>query len=140
MYLFLWNQTISYTITYTHSNFTIAGGGAYYYAKKSINADRANRYEGELRRKSQLAAQEAEYRRNQVLHQHAQVPTDDPSLKRANLLRQTPRDDTGSPSTEAQRDPAATRHEPFTEAERVLEKGKYEAAEPFRPPKGNRFS
>ena len=92
-------------------------GGAYYFAKKSINNDRQSRFENELKRKAKLAAQESEYRRFS-----------------------SPRDDTHSPSTEAQRDPAATRHEPSSEAERVLEKGKYEAAEPFRPPKGNRFS
>ncbi|BDD58752.1 hypothetical protein MPDQ_008019 [Monascus purpureus] len=115
----------------------VAGGGAYYYAKKSINADRSARYESEIKRKAQLAAQEAEFRRKS-----AQIPkpTDDPSLKRANLAQQAPRDDTASPSTEAARDPAPTRHDPLTETERVSEKGKYEAAEPFRPPKGNRFS
>jgi hypothetical protein len=68
-------------------------------------------------------------------------PTDDPSLKRANMTRfQNAADDVASPSAEASHDPAPTRHEPMTERDRVLEKGKYEAAEPFRPPRGNRFS
>ena len=68
-------------------------------------------------------------------------PADDPSLKRANMTRfQNATDDVASPSAEASHDPAPTRHEPMTETDRVLEKGKYEAAEPFRPPRGNRFS
>lgn len=83
-------------------------------------------------------AQESEYRR-QTSHQPIS-PADDPSLQRANLTRHSARDDDmASPSTEAARDPAPTRHEPDTETERVLEKGKYETAEPYRPPKGNRF-
>ena len=49
-------------------------------------------------------------------------------------------DDFGSPSEQAGRDPAPTRHEPDIEAQRGLENGKYEAAETFRPRKGNRFS
>jgi hypothetical protein len=68
-------------------------------------------------------------------------PADDPSLKRANMTRfQNATDDVASPSAEASHDPAPTRHEPMTENDRVSEKGKYEAAEPFRPPRGNRFS
>ena len=55
----------------------------------------------------------------------AAAPADDASL---------------TPSVEASSDPAATRHEPLTENDRVLEKSKYEAAAPFRPPSGNRFS
>lgn len=69
------------------------------------------------------------------------TPTNDASLKRANLARvQNAADDVASPSAEASHDPAATRHEPLTDNDRVLEKGKYEATEPFRPPRGNRFS
>lgn len=69
------------------------------------------------------------------------TPADDASLKRANLARaQNAADDVASPSVEASHDPAPTRHEPLTEGDRVLEKSKYEAAEPFRPPPGNRFS
>ncbi|PYI12248.1 hypothetical protein BO78DRAFT_301930, partial [Aspergillus sclerotiicarbonarius CBS 121057] len=118
----------------------VAGGGAYYFAKKSINADRANRYEAEVKRKAHLAAMEAEHRRQTVLTNPAPNPSEDPSLKRANLARlNSASDDVASPSAEASHDPAPTRHEPETEAEQVLEKSKYEATQPFRPPRGNRL-
>ncbi|RAL01927.1 uncharacterized protein BO80DRAFT_379937 [Aspergillus ibericus CBS 121593] len=119
----------------------VAGGGAYYFAKKSINADRANRYEAEVKRKAQLAAMEAEHRRQTSLNNATPNPSEDPSLKRANLARlNSASDDVASPSSEASHDPAPTRHEPETEAERELEKSKYEATQPFRPPRGNRLS
>lgn len=70
-----------------------------------------------------MAALENEHRRRGTLHQSRPNATDDLS-----------------PSSQASQDPAATRHEPETEAERVLEKSKYETAQPFRPPRGNRFS
>jgi len=49
-------------------------------------------------------------------------------------------DHSGSPSQEATLDPAPTRHAPDTEGQRILEKSKYEATEPFRAKKGDRFS
>lgn len=118
-----------------------AGGGAYYFAKQSINADRAMRFEQEKKRKSQQAALEAEDRRRAAAPApQSSSPSDDASLKRANMMRfQNAADDVASPSSEASHDPAPTRHEPETEAERVLEKSKYETAAPFRPPKGNRL-
>lgn len=121
----------------------LAGGGAYYFAKQSINADRAHRFEAETKRKAQMKLMEDEHRRQASLNAPAATPTpgDDASLKRANMARfQNAADDVASPSTEVSHDPAPTRHEPLTENDRVLEKGKYEAAEPFRPPRGNRFS
>ncbi|KAJ5689283.1 hypothetical protein N7462_003675 [Penicillium macrosclerotiorum] len=118
-----------------------AGGGAYYFAKQSINADRAARFEAESKRKAELKNMEVEHRRQAVLAGPTPNPNDDASLKRANMTRfQNAADDVASPSAEASHDPAPTRHEPMTENDRVLEKGKYEAAEPFRPPRGNRFS
>ncbi|KAE8355765.1 hypothetical protein BDV28DRAFT_128333 [Aspergillus coremiiformis] len=119
----------------------VAGGGAYYFAKKSINADRAARYEAETKRKAKLAEMEAEHRRQSVLNKRALTPAEPPSLKRPNMAQfQSAADDVASPSAEAGHDPAPTRHEPESEADRVLEKGKYEAAQPFRPPRGDRFS
>jgi hypothetical protein len=105
----------------------IAGGGAYYFAKKSITADRAARHEVDVKRKARLAAMEVEDRRLQAS-----------SSQRSNIT--LGRDDVASPSAEAGQDPAPTRHEPETEREKMLEKSKYEAAETFRPPRGNRFS
>ena len=49
-------------------------------------------------------------------------------------------DSTGSPSSEANNDPAPTRHAPQTEAQRLQEKSKFEASEPYRTRKGDRFS
>lgn len=118
-----------------------AGGGAYYFAKQSINADRQARFESEMKRKAQLKAMENDHKRQAAMTAPTTDPTDDASLKRANMTRfQNAADDVASPSAEASHDPAPTRHEPMTENDRVLEKGKYEAAEPFRPPRGNRFS
>jgi hypothetical protein len=84
---------------------------------------------------------EAEHRLQRAQNPQSANPADDASLKRANMTRfQSAADDVASPSSEASHDPAATRHEPETEEERVLEKSKYETAAPYRPPKGNRFS
>lgn len=49
-------------------------------------------------------------------------------------------DHSGSPSQEATTDPAPTRHAPESEGQRVREKSKYEASEPYRAKKGDRFS
>ncbi|EEA24245.1 hypothetical protein TMatcc_007321 [Talaromyces marneffei ATCC 18224] len=123
----------------------VAGGGAYYFAKKSVNADRAARYEADMRRKTQLAAIEAEDRRRAAASgppQETRKPTDDPSLQRANAgaVSYNARDDVASPSREAGQDPAPTRHEPETDEQGLREKSKYEATQTFRPPRGNRFS
>ncbi|KAJ5379484.1 hypothetical protein N7509_012603 [Penicillium cosmopolitanum] len=126
-----------------NSNFPpfTAGGGAYYFAKQSVNADRQARFEADMKRKAQLKAMENDHKRQAAMTAPAPDPTDDASLKRANMTRfQNAADDVASPSAEASHDPAPTRHEPMTENDRVLEKGKYEAAQPYRPPSGNRFS
>jgi hypothetical protein len=49
-------------------------------------------------------------------------------------------DVSGSPSQEANTDPAPTRHAPESDTQRVLEKSKYEASEPYKARKGDRFS
>ncbi|KAK0130201.1 hypothetical protein ONS96_000725 [Cadophora gregata f. sp. sojae] len=103
----------------------VAGGGAYYFAKKSINADRATRFEAEQRR-----------RRIQESLEYSATAT-----SKAGTNGGPPRaDSSGSPSQEATLDPAPTRHAPDTEGQRVREKSKYETAEPFRSRKGDRFS
>ncbi|KAI9722941.1 MAG: hypothetical protein M1812_001390 [Candelaria pacifica] len=95
----------------------IAGGGAYYFAKKSINADRAERHAEDMRRR----------RMAQSLEGRPQPPRPQSDVA-------------GSPSQEASHDPAPTRHAPENEHQRVREKSKYEASEPFRAKKGDRFS
>ena len=114
----------------------LAGGGAYYFAKKSINADRQARFEADQKRR----------RMQESLEYSPNVPTQPGtsssmggSAKRGNG---TPArsDHSGSPSQEAALDPAPTGHAPDTEGQRIVEKSKYEASEPFRAKKGDRFS
>ncbi|KJR86647.1 uncharacterized protein SPSK_02759 [Sporothrix schenckii 1099-18] len=101
-----------------------AGGIAYYFAKRSINADRQARLSEQRRKKSVIDALEKE-RQNASPQSAAAARTDT----------------VGSPSQESSSaDPAPTRHAPATESQRVLEKSKYEASSPFRSPKGDRFS
>jgi hypothetical protein len=46
----------------------------------------------------------------------------------------------GSPSSEASEDAAPVGHAPETEQQKIRERSKYEAAEPYRSKKGDRFS
>ncbi|KAH8664151.1 hypothetical protein BX600DRAFT_512215 [Xylariales sp. PMI_506] len=108
----------------------VAGGGAYYVAKKQINADRAAKQE-ELRVKRRMI-ESLESQHNV----HSQLGG---SLATGNGT--SPRTDpSGSPSQEASNDPAPTRHAPATEGQRVVEKSKYESTQPFTSRKGDRFS
>ena len=107
-----------------------AGGAAYYFAKKSINADRAARYEVDQRRRQMQESLEYSAR---------PIPSSSGSVAKKN--GGPPRSDhSGSPSQEATMDPAPTRHAPESEGQRVREKSKYETSEPFRSKKGDRFS
>jgi hypothetical protein len=49
-------------------------------------------------------------------------------------------DHAGSPSSEASEDVAAVGHSPETRDQKIRERSKYEAAEPYRSKKGDRFS
>lgn len=96
-----------------------------------------------MKRKAQLKLMEDQDRRHAAIQSAPTQSTtgEDVNSKSAHMTRfQNAADDVASPSAEASHDPAPTRHEPMTENERVAEKGKYEAAAPFRPPRGNRFS
>ncbi|KAK4501781.1 hypothetical protein PRZ48_007590 [Zasmidium cellare] len=99
----------------------VAGGGSYYFAKRSINADREQRALDEERRRQQrerLRVQEAVSRDMAFANSRGQ----DSDASRP------PVSDRPSPSREAAEDPA-----PVTHAEGNASRGKYEAAEPFRP-------
>jgi hypothetical protein len=109
------------------SDLLVAGGGAYYFAKKSINADRQARFEADQRRR----------RMQESLEYSATTSSNYGGTGNGTPARV---DHSGSPSQEANLDPAPTRHAPDTEKQRVLEKSKYEASEPFRARKGDRFS
>ncbi|KAK4622221.1 hypothetical protein CLAFUR4_07379 [Fulvia fulva] len=104
----------------------VAGAGSYYFAKRSINADRDERaHNVELQRqhRERLRAQEAVTR-------EAAIQTSSPVSGNS----ATPGSSIG-PSKDAGQDPAPTGH-----AESELPKGRYEAREPFRSRKGDRFS
>ena len=100
-----------------------AGGGAYYFAKRSINADKKARHEAEMKRR----------RLTESFELNSKAPPPKEKHRKA-------ADPTSSPSTEASHDPASTRHLPKGEAQKTREKPKYEASEPFRARKGDRFS
>ena len=102
---------------------SLAGGGAYFFAKRSINADKKARHEDDMKRR----------RLTESLELSSKAPSPKEKRRRA-------ADHTGSPSTEASHDPAPTRHVLESEAQKAPEKPKYEASEPFRAKKGDRFS
>jgi len=116
----------------------VAGGTAYYLAKQSINADRAARYEADQKRR----------RMTESLEYSSNIPSEPISSSRMggtaakkNRNGSPPMaDSSGSPSQEATLDPAPTRHAPESEGQRVREKSNYEASDPFRAKKGDRFS
>lgn len=109
----------------------LAGAGAYYFAKKSINADRAQRHE-EMQRKKRMM-NSLEYSDNLPAQPASAAGPSGNDAPVSNDLA-------GSPSQEASSDPAPTRHAPTTEDQRVFEKSKYESSTPFKSPKGDRFS
>ena len=114
-----------------------AGGGAYYFAKKSINADRASRFEAEQRRRR---VQESLEYSNNVPSKPTTSSAMGGSAAKSTNGGPARADSSGSPSQEATLDPAPTRHAPESEGQRVREKSKYETAEPFKAKKGDRFS
>jgi hypothetical protein len=111
-----------------------AGAGAYYFAKKSINADRAQRLEETTRKRRMMESLENSNSNN--TSQSSSTSSAAPSSNDVPVSN----DLAGSPSSEASSDPAPTRHAPTTEGQRVFEKSKYESSTPFRSPKGDRFS
>ncbi|KAI5284007.1 hypothetical protein KEM54_001652 [Ascosphaera aggregata] len=132
-----------------------AGGGAYFFAKRSINASRAERHEAVMRAKQEAASKERadmNMANPPAAPSSPSLPTPDPQAKTekesptigaatAASAAADSQDVSGHPSTEIQkRDPAPTRHEPDTIGRGVIEKGKYEAAEEWRSRKGPRLS
>ncbi|KAK5938192.1 hypothetical protein PMZ80_009781 [Knufia obscura] len=116
----------------------VAGGGAYYFAKQQINADRQARYEQEMKKKNRLARLEASG--------YASGPSDaspksKKSAPKAESAASSVRglDHAGSPSSEISEDAAPVGHAPVDNDQRVRERSKYEG-EPYRSKKGDRFS
>lgn len=105
----------------------MAGGGAYYFAKKSIDADKRSKFDA-LRKKKLRNAELEEMDRVKQLHAEQQRSLH----SSANYKGQ---DHAGSPSDEASADPAPTGHR-----ENGMPRSKYEPSEPYRSPKGDRFT
>ncbi|KAF7534989.1 hypothetical protein G7054_g5786 [Neopestalotiopsis clavispora] len=114
----------------------VAGGGAYYFAKQQINADRAQRLEDSRRKRQMIDS--LEHSENVPSHPgSSSTMGSSPATTNGTSPRTDP---SGSPSQEAGTDPAPTRHAPATEGQRVFEKSKYESSTPFKSQKGDRFS
>ncbi|EMC94128.1 hypothetical protein BAUCODRAFT_150335 [Baudoinia panamericana UAMH 10762] len=119
----------------------IAGGGSYYFAKRSVNADRTERAEAEEKRRQlreRMRVQEELSRRSSRVTGTGEGATTGLSnaKRRDNIVLRTGNDNP-SPSQQAEGgDPAPVTHE----QEEMARKGRYEAAEPFRSRKGDRFS
>lgn len=116
-------------------------------AKRSINQDRAAKFEEQRRRKQ--IVESLEYSANVPSR-----PLSSATMGGSGAMGNggvggggaggggpARTDAAGSPSQESSGgDPAPTRHAPTTEAQRVAEKSKYESTTPFRSPKGDRFT
>jgi len=120
----------------------VAGGGAYYFAKRSINADRAARFEADQKKRwRQQQYEDKQYSFNSV-------PTASKSKSRTNeqanpssiLENVKGLDHAGSPSSEISEDAAPVGHAPVDGEQRIREKSKYEAAVPYKSKKGDRLS
>ena len=98
---------------------TVAGAGAYYFAKKSIDADKKTRFEDQQRRRQMAASLE-----NQEMY--SRPPTKRDANKKG--------DNAASPSTEGM-DEAAPASQSKTKS-----RSKYEPTEVYRTRKGDRFS
>lgn len=116
----------------------MAGGGAYYFAKQSINADRAARYNEERTKQERL-------RRIEASMPFSDAPSTKHKKKKVSDADHDPEshsskgmDHAGSPSSEASEDAAPVGH--AADEAPVTQKSKYEAEKPYRSRKGDRFS
>ncbi|KAF2629203.1 hypothetical protein BU25DRAFT_489825 [Macroventuria anomochaeta] len=140
------------SVYYGWATLIAAGGGAYYFAKKSINADRAQKAEADRQKRTRQRQLEqahglhGETSSNPTISPNAVVSSNTTAPRStsdkgalAGQIRREDRahEDSGNPSLQASQDPAATRHAPETEGK---EKSKYEASDVFRSRKGDRFS
>ncbi|KAK3643995.1 hypothetical protein LTR56_009847 [Elasticomyces elasticus] len=111
----------------------VAGAGSYYFAKRSINADREERAQAEEQRRQQrerMRVQEMVSRGTT-----AKAPHNPKRKERA--APATGVAESLDPSQQAEGgDPAPVTHEQAEMAQR----GKYEAAEPYRTRRGDKFS
>jgi hypothetical protein len=155
--------------TNTHNSYgwgtlIVAGGGAYYFAKRSINADRAAKADIDRQKRIRVFQLEQEALNSHTSHQnHSSSSDHNQTSQTEKLLNAAPQsgmgskagagsgiagspgygggaDESGNPSMQASHDPAPTRHEPVDKEQRAREKSKYEASDVYRSRKGDRFS
>ncbi|KAG5927163.1 hypothetical protein E4U42_002539 [Claviceps africana] len=108
----------------------VAGGGAYYFAKREINADRQAKLEAARNKKQALRS-----------GGYAGLEPNSSSTSAYDNNGAPARTDTaGSPSQEPSHDPAATTHAAATGPDNMKEKSKYESPVPYSSRKGDRFS
>ena len=132
----------TYVYRYGWGVLCVAGGGAYYFAKKSINADRAARHEAEFKKQARLRRLEqyASPSGSEQTYSKPKKSKKGPAESEGMAARVKGLDHAGSPSSEASEDVAPVGHSPETLDQKMRERSKYEAAEPYRSKKGNRFS
>jgi hypothetical protein len=112
-------------LTSSTNSWELAGGGAYVFAKRSVNAERNTRHEEDMKRRRLKDSLEAEFL------------SKPPSPKHRHHKAQ---DHASSPSTEASNDPAPSEHPPESTGLKADDGIKYLAAKPYRSKKGDRFS
>ncbi|KAF1962530.1 hypothetical protein CC80DRAFT_589046 [Byssothecium circinans] len=147
------------SVYYGWGTLIVAGGGAYYFAKRSINAERAAKAQADHEKRARQYNLEQQYlhqpQPNPVPQSASSPPQNPPAprsvaselgRRKAETERRVDKDwhegndEAARPSQEASTDPAATRHAPVDEEGKVSEKSKYEASDVFRSRKGDRFS
>ncbi|KAF9691181.1 hypothetical protein EKO04_010916 [Ascochyta lentis] len=153
------------SVYYGWATLIAAGGGAYYFAKKSINADRAQKAEADRAKRARLFELEkvhgVHYTTNTASNTALNATSSNPSIspnavvsssttaaragggtaqgvrREDRVARDQEAGQSPSPSLQASLDPAATRHASPVEG---AEKSKYEASDVYRSRKGDRFS
>lgn len=117
----------------------VAGAGSYYFAKRSINADREERALAEERRRQERDKMRVQQMvsRGAAAGTGSGATTATHSMKRKEHAAIAIEVDNPHPSRQAEGgDPAPVTHDQAQMAMR----GRYEAAEPYRTKKGDRFS
>ncbi|KAK6354626.1 hypothetical protein TWF696_003766 [Orbilia brochopaga] len=108
----------------------VGGGAAYYFAKKSIDADRREKH-------MQRIIAQKKYEELEAIGRGA--TSSSTAAPPASGTTEGARDQLAAQLSEIQ-EPAPTRHTPDNEDERVNSKSKFEASQPYRARKGDRFS
>ncbi|KAK3070667.1 hypothetical protein LTR53_010044 [Teratosphaeriaceae sp. CCFEE 6253] len=109
----------------------VAGAGSYYFAKRSINADREERAMAEEKRR-----QQRERMRVQDMVLRGTSTSSHGAKRKEGAAPAAGGGDNLDPSRQGEGDPAPVTHA----QDQMPRRSKYEAAEPYRAPRGDRFS